>query len=240
MGLWDKIAASLHIHAPKKTATQGEPMTFTQAKELLTATLLEQPLSDMKLTAQRAKRLNDEMPQFVTFAMSHYFNRPRLVRFTNEGGRQIDADAISRLFAQTTILQFECEIQRMIGDLDEMRGRLRPDQIGHVDPTPIIEQTKRILAASAAANSDDGNGHLDAQARAWLYALMDQSSDISEATGGNQSGILEALANEHAGSIAEAAAAILYGNRNEQVPSYCIDPTATTTDYMKAYAIITE
>ncbi|NMM94197.1 hypothetical protein [Bifidobacterium oedipodis] len=240
MGLWDKIAESLHIHAPKKTAAPGEPMTFEQAKELLTTTLLEQPLSDMKLTAQRAKRLNDEMPQFVTFAMSHYFNRPRLVRFTNEGGKQIDADAISRLFAQTTILQFECEIQRMIGDLDEMRGRLRPDQIGHVDPTPIIEQTKRILAASTATKGDNGTGHLDGQARAWLYALMDQSSDIDEATGGNQLGILKALGNEQAGSIAETAASVLSKDCNESVPAYCVDPTATTTDYMKAYAIITE
>lgn len=98
MGFFDRISAALCTHQSGESQL-GSPMTLKNAKALLTNELLEQPLSDMKLTAQRAKRLNDEMPEFTTFAMSHYFNTPRLVRYANEGGKQIDADAISRLFA---------------------------------------------------------------------------------------------------------------------------------------------
>ena len=53
--------------------------------------------------AAAVKQLQDEMPQFITFGMSHYYSEPKRVRFQSEGGKFIDADAIATAFAETTV-----------------------------------------------------------------------------------------------------------------------------------------
>ena len=49
----------------------------------------------MRKVAAAVKQLQDEMPQFITFGMSHYYSEPKRVRFQSEGGKFIDADAIA-------------------------------------------------------------------------------------------------------------------------------------------------
>lgn len=228
MGFFNRLFGGLHHSSALKL---GRPATLENAKKMLSDVVNGQSLEDMKLTAQRVKRLNDEMPEFVTFSMSYYCDNTRLVRFTNEGGKQIDAETISHLFAQTGVLQAERDIQRLLGDPDEMRGRLRPDQMRHADPQPLADRTGELMA--------DANGDAtDPALRAWLYALLDQSGVIGETTGGAIAPILEALGRADAASVAGAVVPLLYADQ-PKAPAYLTDLTATTTDYMKAYAIVT-
>ena len=59
----------------------------------------------MRKVAAAVKQLQDEMPQFITFGMSHYYSEPKRVRFQSEGGKFIDADAIATAFAETGCVQ---------------------------------------------------------------------------------------------------------------------------------------
>lgn len=81
----------------------------------------------MRKVAAAVKQLQDEMPQFITFGMSHYYSEPKRVRFQSEGGKFIDADAIATAFAETTVLQDECKIHHLMGDIEDNRE--------HRDPT---------------------------------------------------------------------------------------------------------
>lgn len=75
----------------------------------------------MRKVAAAVKQLQDEMPQFITFGMSHYYSEPKRVRFQSEGGKFIDADAIATAFAETTVLQDECKIHHLMGDIEDNR-----------------------------------------------------------------------------------------------------------------------
>lgn len=231
MSLMDKIKAAFSGSKGKKPK-MGEPMTLAQAKAALADEVSAQPLADMRRTAERVKRLNDEMPQYVTFAMSYYCDSTRLVRFTNNGGKQMDADRTAALYGQTAILQDECVIQKHIGNLYEMRERLDPSQIGHTDPTPLADLTREAVTAGGE------------RLHSWLYALLDQAADITEATGGNVASIIEALpagagAAGTAGSdLYQAVLSCLYPDQSV-VPAALAHPDEPSDDYLKAHAILT-
>lgn len=230
MGFLDHIKAAFggaKGHKPK----MGEPMTLTQAKAALADEVSGQPLADMRRTAERVKQLNDEMPYYVTFAMSYYCDSTRLVRFTNNGGMQMDADRTAALYGQTTVLQDERVIQKHIGNLYEMRERLDPSDIGSTDPAPLAA----ITAEATAAGGE--------RLHSWLFALLDQAADIAEATGGNVAPIIAALPalGEEAvpeADLHQAVVARLWPDPS-QIPAAIAHPDTPSTDYLQAHAILT-
>lgn len=131
--------------------------------------------------AAAVKQLQDEMPQFITFGMSHYYSEPKRVRFQSEGGKFIDADAIATAFAETTVLQDECKIHHLMGDIEDNREHRDPT----TTPAVPIDELVQITQEKLADTTDE------ADRRAWLFALFDQLDDIDEATKHN----LEPLAN---------------------------------------------
>ena len=90
----------------------------------------------MRKVAAAVKQLQDEMPQFITFGMSHYYSEPKRVRFQSEGGKFIDADAIATAFAETTVLQDECKIHHLMGDIEDNRE--------HRDPTTTPGSARKV------------------------------------------------------------------------------------------------
>jgi hypothetical protein len=134
----------------------------------------------------------------VTASMDHYCNGPRLVRFQNSCGRQIDVDAVARMHGEAGVLGDAVSIQHMLGDIDDRRGHLGADEVGSVDCTPLAQATTRALASSGARASESeqwpGQGEPLGSARShWLFALYDQAPDIVEACGGHIAPVLEAL-----------------------------------------------
>ena len=122
--------------------------------------------------AAAVKQLQDEMPQFITFGMSHYYSEPKRVRFQSEGGKFIDADAIATAFAETTVLQDECKIHHLMGDIEDNREHRDPT----TTPAVPIDELVQITQEKLADTTDE------ADRRAWLFALFDQLDDIDEAT----------------------------------------------------------
>lgn len=116
MGLFDSLKNMFAHHEHHHGASIGQPLTLTDTKAVLAFIVLHQHLADMRKVAEAVKQLQDEMPQYITFGMSHYYSEPKRVRFQSEGGKFIDADAIATAFAETTVLQDECEIQHLMGD----------------------------------------------------------------------------------------------------------------------------
>lgn len=113
MGLFDSLK-NMFAHHEHHGTRIGQPLTLADAKALLAFIVVHQHLADMRKVAAAVKQLQDEMPQYITFGMSHYYSEPKRVRFQSEGGKFIDADAIATAFAETTVLQDECEIQHLM------------------------------------------------------------------------------------------------------------------------------
>lgn len=79
------------------------------------------------------KQLQDEMPQYITFGMSRY-SEPKRVRFQSEGGKFIDGRHRHRI-SETTVLRDECEIQHLMGDIEDNRA----SRSGKTPAVPIDE-----------------------------------------------------------------------------------------------------
>ena len=223
MGFFDRLKDAFHKDSRPRA---GEPMTLAQAKELLAGEVSSQPLADMRKTAERVKRLNDELPQFVTFTMSYFCDNTRLARFTNNGGKQIDASAAADIFANTAILQDARAVQAAIGDFHEIKDRLDPSRIGGVDPSRLVDGTRAALERGGEA------------ARSWMFALLDSAEEIGQATGGNVAPVLEALGRPGADDLRAALVAMLYPDPAKPAPDYVRDPTARTTDYGRALEVL--
>ena len=121
MGLFDSLKNMFAHHEHHHGASIGQPLTLADAKAVLAFIVVHQQLADMRKVADAVKQLQDEMPQYITFGMSHYYSEPKRVRFQSEGGKFIDADAIATAFAETTVLQDECKIQHLMGDIEDNR-----------------------------------------------------------------------------------------------------------------------
>ena len=124
MGLFDSLKHAFGHHGHGKRV--GEPLTLADAKALLASIVVRQQLADMRKVADAVKQLQDELPQYATFGMSHYYSEPKRVRFQSEGGRFIDADAIATAYAASTIVRDECEIQHLMGDIADNREHRGP------------------------------------------------------------------------------------------------------------------
>ena len=170
MGLFDSLKNMFAHHEHHHGGGIGQPLTLADAKAVLAFIVVHQQLADMRKVADAVKQLQDEMPQYITFGMSHYYSEPKRVRFQSEGGKFIDADAIATAFAETTVLQDECEIQHLMGDIEDNRDEL-------------VRVTDERLAT----------GNDEEQSRAWLFALFDQLDDIAEATKNNLEPLVTAL-----------------------------------------------
>ena len=183
MGLFDSLKNMFAHHEHHHGASIGQPLTLADAKAVLAFIVVHQQLADMRKVADAVKQLQDEMPQYITFGMSHYYSEPKRVRFQSEGGKFIDADAIATAFAETTVLQDECEIQHLMGDIEDNREHRDPAKT----PAVPIDELVRVTNERFAAGYDEG------QRRAWLFALFDQLDDIAEATKNNLEPLAAAL-----------------------------------------------
>ena len=182
MGLFDSLK-NMFAHHEHHGTRIGQPLTLADAKALLAFIVVHQHLADMRKVAAAVKQLQDEMPQFITFGMSHYYSEPKRVRFQSEGGKFIDADAIATAFAETTVLQDECEIQHLMGDIEDNREHRDPAKT----PAVPIDELVRVTDERLATGNDEE------QSRAWLFALFDQLDDIAEATKNNLEPLVTAL-----------------------------------------------
>ena len=266
MGLFDSLKNMFAHHEHHHGASIGQPLTLTDTKAVLAFIVLHQHLADMRKVAEAVKQLQDEMPQYITFGMSHYYSEPKRVRFQSEGGKFIDADAIATAFAETTVLQDECEIQHLMGDIEDNREHRDPAKT----PAVPIDELVRVTNERFAAGNDEG------QRRAWLFALFDQLDDIAEATKNNLEPLAAALdttLRSNSAAIGESATAGTgTGNRNDAnagdarsriisliadalfpaaessktsessasaaIRELMLDPTATSLDYMPAIDIL--
>ena len=183
MGLFDSLKNMFAHHEHHHGASIGQSLTLADAKAILAFIVVHQQLADMRKVADAVKQLQDEMPQYITFGMSHYYSEPKRVRFQSEGGKFIDADAIATAFAETTALQDECEIQHLMGDIEDNREHRDPAKT----PAVPIDELVRVTNERLAAGNDEG------QRRAWLFALFDQLDDIAEATKNNLEPLVTAL-----------------------------------------------
>ena len=183
MGLFDSLKNMFAHHEHHHGASIGQPLTLADAKAVLAFIVVHQQLADMRKVADAVKQLQDEMPQYITFGMSHYYSEPKRVRFQSEGGKFIDADAIATAFAETTVLQDECKIQHLMGDIEDNREHRDPAKT----PAVPIDELVRVTNERLAAGNDEG------QRRAWLFALFDQLDDIVEATKNNPEPLAAAL-----------------------------------------------
>ena len=183
MGLFDSLKNMFAHHEHHHGASIGQPLTLADAKAVLAFIVVHQQLADMRKVADAVKQLQDEMPQYITFGMSHYYSEPKRVRFQSEGGKFIDADAIATAFAETTVLQDECEIQHLMGDIEDNREHRDPAKTPAVPIDELVRVTNERLAA----------GNDEERSRAWLFALFDQLDDIVEATKNNPEPLAAAL-----------------------------------------------
>ena len=183
MGLFDSLKNMFAHHEHHHGASIGQPLTLTDTKAVLAFIVLHQHLADMRKVAEAVKQLQDEMPQYITFGMSHYYSEPKRVRFQSEGGKFIDADAIATAFAETTVLQDECEIQHLMGDIEDNREHRDPAKT----PAVPIDELVRVTDERLTTGNDEE------QSRAWLFALFDQLDDIAEATKNNLEPLVTAL-----------------------------------------------
>lgn len=265
MGLFDSLKNMFAHHEHHHGASIGQPLTLTDTKAVLAFIVLHQHLADMRKVAEAVKQLQDEMPQYITFGMSHYYSEPKRVRFQSEGGKFIDADAIATAFAETTVLQDECEIQHLMGDIEDNREHRDPAKT----PAVPIDELVRVTNERFAAGNDEG------QRRAWLFALFDQLDDIAEATKNNLEPLAAALDttlrnsstiigksatadagnssnNANAGDarsriislIADALFPAAESSKTSEssasaaIRELMLDPTATSLDYMPAIDIL--
>lgn len=266
MGLFDSLKNMFAHHEHHHGASIGQPLTLTDTKAVLAFIVLHRHLADMRKVAEAVKQLQDEMPQYITFGMSHYYSEPKRVRFQSEGGKFIDADAIATAFAETTVLQDECEIQHLMGDIEDNREHRDPAKT----PAVPIDELVRVTNERFAAGNDEG------QRRAWLFALFDQLDDIAEATKNNLEPLAAALdttLRSNSAAIGESATAGTgTGNSNDAnagdarsriisliadalfpaaessktsessasaaIRELMLDPTATSLDYMPAIDIL--
>lgn len=183
MGLFDSLKNMFAHHEHHHGASIGQPLTLADAKAVLAFIVVHQQLADMRKVADAVKQLQDEMPQYITFGMSHYYSEPKRVRFQSEGGKFIDADAIATAFAETTVLQDECEIQHLMGDIEDNREHRDPAKT----PAVPIDELVRVTDERLATGNDEE------RSRAWLFALFDQLDDIAEATKNNLEPLVTAL-----------------------------------------------
>lgn len=183
MGLFDSLKNMFAHHEHHHGASIGQSLTLTDAKAILAFIVVHQQLADMRKVADAVKQLQNEMPQYITFGMSHYYSEPKRVRFQSEGGKFIDADAIATAFAETTVLQDECEIQHLMGDIEDNREHRDPAKT----PAVPIDELVRVTDERLATGNDEE------QSRAWLFALFDQLDDIAEATKNNLEPLVTAL-----------------------------------------------
>lgn len=183
MGLFDSLKNMFAHHEHHHGASIGQPLTLTDTKAVLAFIVVHQQLTDMRKVADAVKQLQDEMPQYITFGMSHYYSEPKRVRFQSEGGKFIDADAIATAFAETTVLQDECEIQHLMGDIEDNREHRDPAKTPAVPIDELVRVTNERLAT----------GNDEERSRAWLFALFDQLDDIAEATKNNLEPLVTAL-----------------------------------------------
>ena len=163
MGLFDSLKNMFAHHEHHHGASIGQPLTLADAKAVLAFIVVHQQLADMRKVADAVKQLQDEMPQYITFGMSHYYSEPKRVRFQSEGGKFIDADAIATAFAETTVLQDECEIQHLMGDIEDNREHRDPAKT----PAVPIDELVRVTDERLATGNDEE------RSRAWLFALFD-------------------------------------------------------------------
>ena len=183
MGLFDSLKNMFAHHEHHHGGGIGQPLTLADAKAVLAFIVVHQQLADMRKVADAVKQLQDEMPQYITFGMSHYYSEPKRVRFQSEGGKFIDADAIATAFAETTVLQDECEIQHLMGDIEDNREHRDPAKT----PAVPIDELVRVTDERLTTGNDEE------QSRAWLFALFDQLDDIAEATKNNLEPLVTAL-----------------------------------------------
>lgn len=183
MGLFDSLKNMFAHHEHHHGASIGQPLTLADAKAILAFIVVHQQLADMRKVADAVKQLQNEMPQYITFGMSHYYSGPKRVRFQSEGGKFIDADAIATAFAETTVLQDECEIQHLMGDIEDNREHRDPAKTPAVPIDELVRVTNERLAT----------GNDEERSRAWLFALFDQLDDIAEATKNNLEPLVTAL-----------------------------------------------
>lgn len=183
MGLFDSLKNMFAHHEHHHGASIGQSLTLADAKAILAFIVVHQQLADMRKVADAVKQLQDEMPQYITFGMSHYYSEPKRVRFQSEGGKFIDADAIATAFAETTVLQNECEIQHLMGDIEDNREHRDPAKTPAVPIDELVRVTNERLAT----------GNDEERSRAWLFALFDQLDDIAEATKNNLEPLVTAL-----------------------------------------------
>lgn len=183
IGLFDSLKNMFAHHEHHHGASIGQSLTLADAKAILAFIVVHQQLADMRKVADAVKQLQDEMPQYITFGMSHYYSEPKRVRFQSEGGKFIDADAIATAFAETTVLQNECEIQHLMGDIEDNREHRDPAKTPAVPIDELVRVTNERLAT----------GNDEERSRAWLFALFDQLDDIAEATKNNLEPLVTAL-----------------------------------------------
>ena len=257
MGFLDQLKSMFAGHRGAGAVRIGEPPTIADAKRALAHVLVQQPLLDMRKVAEAVDDLQQATPWLVTYGMDHYFNSPKLVRFQNSGGRQLDVDVIASLHAKPGPLASEVAIQHLLDDIDDRRGHASADaEIGHIDVAPLAARTAEVLGQGGSADSP--------AVRDWLFALLDQIDVIDEATGGDLRPLAEAL--RPAVGEAEASAPGLRGalvealgigvdgagetigaaggsgnsegSGNSGLRAALLDPTAVTDAYMQGVGIL--
>ena len=259
MGLFDSLKNMFAHHEHHHGASIGQPLTLADAKAVLAFIVVHQQLADMRKVADAVKQLQDEMPQYITFGMSHYYSEPKRVRFQSEGGKFIDADAIATAFAETTVLQDECKNQHLMGDIEDNREHRDPAKTPAVPIDELVRVTNERLAT----------GNDEERSRAWLFALFDQLDDIAEATKNNLEPLVTALDTTLQNSSATADAGNSSNNANAgdarsriisliadalfpaaessktskssasaAIRELMLNPTATSLDYMPAIDVL--
>lgn len=265
MGLFDSLKNMFAHHEHHHGGGIGQPLTLADAKAVLAFIVVHQQLADMRKVADAVKQLQDEMPQYITFGMSHYYSEPKRVRFQSEGGKFIDADAIATAFAGTTVLQDECKIQHLMGDIEDNREHRDPAKT----PAVPIDELVRVTDERLTTGNDEE------QSRAWLFALFDQLDDIAEATKNNLEPLVTALDttlqnssatignsattdagnssnNANAGDARSRIISLIAGalfpaaessktsesSASAAIRELMLDPTATSLDYMLAIDVL--
>ena len=221
------------------------PVPLATAKKALARVIVQQPLLSMRQVAEALHDLQAQTPALVTFTMDHYFNNPKVVRFQNSGGKQLDVDAIVSLHAEPGVLADTVTIQHLLDDIDDRRGHQSADaEIGHIDCSPLANATAEVFsgAQSNGGNGDAGNGTV----RNWLFALLDQLDTIAEVTSSIAplaSALGTALPKSGLSDQSDAAAirtALVDALRidNADLRSALGNPAAATTVYLPALEIL--
>lgn len=245
MGFLERLRSAFGGHGGANAVRIGGPLTVADAKRALAHVAVQQPLLSMRAVAEALDAVQRGTPWLVTYAMDHYYNTPKLVRFQNSGGRQIDVDAIGTLHARSGPLADEVTIQHLLDDIDDRRGHAKADaEIGHIDVAPLAARTAEVLGQEGSADSP--------AVRDWLFALLDQIDVIDEATGSDLRplaetlrpavGEAEASAPGLRGALVEAlgigADGAAGGSRNSGLRAALLDPTAVTDAYMQGVEIL--